>query len=239
MVKAEPFLQWVIEDRFCGLRPDFESLGVQITPSVAPWEEAKLRMLNGAHSGIAYLGGLAGIDFVHEVVAIPAFTRFVETLWDEAEATLSPPPALDVAAYRTALMERFANPALQHRTRQIAMDGSQKLPQRLLAPIAARRAKGLDVDALALAVAAWMRWQGGRDDSGAPHIVDDPLASVTAARLDGAVDPEAQVAALLSIDAIFPPALAAEEAFRATLVRHLTSLATHGARATVEASTGR
>jgi fructuronate reductase len=235
MVKAEPFLQWVIEDRFCGPRPAFEKLGVQITADVAPWEEAKLRMLNGAHSGIAYLGGLAGIDFVHEVVAIPAFKRFVEALWDEAEATLSPPPGLDVAAYRTALMERFANPALQHRTRQIAMDGSQKLPQRLLAPIAARRAKGLGVDALALAVAAWMRWQGARDDSGAVHVVDDPLAAVTAARLDGLTDPAAQVAALLSIDAVFPPTLAADEMFRAALVRHLASLSTKGTRAAVEA----
>lgn len=235
MVKAEPFLQWVIEDRFCGPRPEFEKLGVQITADVAPWEEAKLRLLNGAHSGIAYLGGLAGIDFVHEVVAIPAFMRFVEALWDEAEATLSPPPGLDVAAYRRALLERFANPALLHRTRQIAMDGSQKLPQRLLAPIAARRAKGLAVDSLALAVAAWMRWQGGRDDSGAAHVVDDPLAALTAARLAGAKDPAAQVDALLSIDAVFPPALAADDAFRATLVRHLTALAAHGARATVEA----
>ncbi|MEN2792849.1 mannitol dehydrogenase family protein [Sphingomonas oligophenolica] len=235
MVKAEPFLQWVIEDRFCGPRPDFEALGVQITASVAPWEEAKLRMLNGAHSGIAYLGGLAGIDFVHEVVAIPAFARFVEALWDEAEATLSPPPGLDVAGYRTALMARFANPALQHRTRQIAMDGSQKLPQRLLAPIAARRAKGLDVDALALAVAAWMRWQGGRDDAGNAHVVDDPLAALTASRLQGLSDPEAQVDALLSIDAIFPPALAADDGVRGALVRHLTSLAAHGAGATVEA----
>jgi fructuronate reductase len=216
MVKAEPFLQWVIEDRFCGPRPDFEALGVQITASVAPWEEAKLRMLNGAHS------------------AIPAFVRFVEALWDEAEATLSPPPGLDIAAYRKALMARFANPALQHRTRQIAMDGSQKLPQRLLAPIAARRAKGLEVDALALAVAAWMRWQGARDDAGTMHVVDDPLAALTASRLARVSDPEAQVDMLLAIDAIFPPALAADDWLRGTLVRHLTSLAAHGARATVE-----
>ncbi|WCM25802.1 mannitol dehydrogenase family protein [Sphingomonas sp. QA11] len=235
MVKAEPFLQWVIEDRFCGPRPAFETPGVQITASVAPWEEAKLRLLNGAHSGIAYLGGLAGIEFVHEVVAIPAFRRFVEALWDEAEVTLSPPPGLDVAAYRSELMQRFTNPALQHRTRQIAMDGSQKLPQRLLASITARRAKGLCVDALALAVAAWMRWQGGRDDSSAAHVVDDPLAAVTAARLDGVADAEAQVTALLSIDAIFPSVLATDEEFRATLTRHLAALIANGARATAEA----
>lgn len=233
MVKTEPFLQWVIEDRFCGPRPDLEAAGVQVTASVAAWEEAKLRLLNGAHSGIAYLGGLAGIDFVHEVVAIPAFACFVEALWDEAEATLSPPPGLDVAAYRQALMTRFANPALQHRTRQIAIDGSQKLPQRLVAPIAARREQGLGVEMLALAVAAWMRWQGGRDDSGAAHVVDDPLAAVTAARLAGVRDPDAQVAALLSIDAIFPVALASDDAFRRVLGRQLRSLAEHGARATI------
>ena len=102
MVKTEPFLQWVIEDQFCGPRPDFGP-GVQVTAAVAPWEEAKLRLLNGAHSGIAYLGGLAGIDHVHEVLALPEARSFVDRLWDEAETTLSPPAELDVAAYRRDL----------------------------------------------------------------------------------------------------------------------------------------
>src|SRR5207237_4935607 len=110
-------------------------------------------------SGIAYLGGLASIEFVHEFVAIPAGRAFVEALWDEAAGTLSPPSGLDLPAYRTALMGRFANSALNHRTRQIAMDGSQKLPQRLLSGIVARLERGQPVDMLALAVAAWMRWQ--------------------------------------------------------------------------------
>lgn len=233
MVKAEPFLQWVIEDGFAGPRPDFAALGVQLTNSVAPWEEAKLRLLNGAHSGIAYLGGLAGIDFVDGFVARPDGRRFVEALWDEAAATLSPPPGLDVAAYRTALMARFANSALQHRARQIAMDGSQKLPQRLLAPIAARRARGEPVEALALAVAAWMRWQGGRDDRGERFTVDDPMAAALAARIAGVADPADQVAALLSVEAIFPPALAADGVFRDTLTRHLAALSANGAMATL------
>ncbi|RZJ00115.1 MAG: mannitol dehydrogenase family protein, partial [Brevundimonas sp.] len=132
MVKAEPFTQWVIEDRFAGERPDFAALGVQLTDAVEPWEDAKLRLLNGAHSAIAYLGALSGYEHVHEAVAVPAFRAFVEALWDEAERTLSPPPGLDIPTYRTELMARFSNSALQHRTRQIAMDGSQKLPQRLL-----------------------------------------------------------------------------------------------------------
>ena len=150
MVKAEPFSQWVIEDRFAGPRPDFAAAGVRITADVAPWEEAKLRLLNGAHSAIAYLGGLAGIEFVYQFVALPAGRRFVEALWDELAPTLSPPPELDLAAYRAALLARFSNAALGHRTRQIAMDGSQKLPQRLLAPIAERLARGEQIEALAL-----------------------------------------------------------------------------------------
>lgn len=234
MVKTEPFTQWVIEDRFCGPRPDFGP-GVQITRSVAPWEEAKLRLLNGAHSGIAYLGGLAGIDHVHEVLADPAARRFVEGLWDEAQTTLSPPPELDIAAYRRDLMARFDNPTLRHRTRQIAMDGSQKLPQRLVAPIAARLERGQGIAMLGLAVAAWIRWQGGVDDSGAPFAVDDPMAAVLAARLAGLSSAADRVDAILAVDAIVPPALRADATLRATLTGWLTLLERDGARATLAA----
>ena len=230
MVRAEAFTQWVIEDRFAaGERPDFEAAGVLIAHDVAPWEEAKLRLLNGAHSGIAYLGALAGIEFVHEVVARSGGRRFVEALWDEAETTLSPPPGLDLAAYRAALMTRFADPGLRHRTRQIAMDGSQKLPQRLLAPIVARLARGQEIETLALAVAAWMRWQGGRTDTGEDFRVDDPLAGETRRRLAGLHDSEAQAEALLGIDAIFPPALAADPRFRTAVARQLRRLCDEGA----------
>lgn len=211
-VRTEPFTQWVIEDAFAGPRPDFEAAGVQIARDVAPWEEAKLRLLNGAHSAIAYLGGLAGIEFVHEFVADEDGRRFVEALWDEAEATLAPPPRLDLAGYRAALMRRFANDALGHRNVQIAQDGSQKIPQRLLAPIAERLARGLPVESLSLAVAAWMRWQKGE--------VDDPLSAETRRAVNSS-DP---VGALLALDAIFPPALATDPAFRAALDRHWARL---------------
>jgi fructuronate reductase len=227
MVKAEPYFQWVIEDDFApGERPDFEAAGVRIAADIGPWEEAKLRLLNGAHSGLAYLGGLAGVAFVHEFVADPAGRRFVNALWDEAETTLSPPPGLDIAAYRAALMARFADPSLQHRTRQIAMDGSQKLPQRLLAPIAARLERGQGIEALALAVAAWMRWQSGRTDGGEAFTVDDPLAAETARRL---ADPEA----LLGIAAIFPPKLAADPRFVEAVTRHYARLSELGAAGTI------
>jgi fructuronate reductase len=230
MVKAEPYFQWVIEDRFKGERPDFEAAGVQIAADIGPWEDAKLRLLNGAHSAIAYLGGLAGVEYVHQFVADAAGRRFVEALWDEAETTLNPPPGLDLAAYRAALMTRFANAALQHRTRQIAMDGSQKLPQRLLAPIAARLERGQSIDALVLAVAAWMRWQGGRDDAGAAFAVDDPMAEETRRR------PEPR--ALLGIDAIFPPSLAADARFVEAVTAAYARLAASGARRVIEEDWG-
>lgn len=232
MVKTEPFLQWVIEDRFAGPRPDFAGLGVQLTAEVAPWEEAKLRLLNGAHSAMAYLGGLAGVDFIHEVVARPQGARFVEALWDEAQSTLSPPPGLDLAAYRRQLMARFRNAALQHRTRQIAMDGSQKLPQRLLATAAARLDAGRGLEAIALGVAAWIRWQGGRDDQGAVFKVDDPLAEATAGLAQG--DAATQVEAFMGLRAVFPARLADDEAFRAPVRRALEQLMAEGARAALD-----
>ena len=232
MVKAEAYSQWVIEDRFAGERPAFETAGVQITADVAPWEEAKLRMLNGAHSAIAYLGGLAGVEFVYQFVARPAGRRFVEALWDELEPTLSPPPELDVGAYRAALLRRFSNAALAHRTRQIAMDGSQKLPQRLLAPIAERLEHGQGIEKLALAVAAWLRWQGGRTDAGEAFEVDDPLASETS-RLCGS--PCDRVKAALAMRSVFPAALAANEEFREVLTRQYERLIEIGAEAAIEA----
>jgi fructuronate reductase len=229
MVKTEPFLQWVIEDRFAGAHPDFAALGAQVTNDVAPWEEAKLRLLNGAHSAMAYLGGLAGIECVDAFVARSEGRRFVEALWDEAAATLKPPPELDIAAYRTALMARFGNTALAHRTRQIAIDGSQKLPQRLVAPLLERRQGGFASEALTLAIAAWMRWQSGVDDAGMPFTVEDPLAERTRAALSSATSAEARVRALLAINAIFPTALTCDAVIAGALSDSLERLEGDGA----------
>lgn len=188
MVKTEPFWQWVVEDRFCGPFPDLAALGVQMTGDVAPWENTKLRMLNGAHSAIAYLGGLIGDSFVHQFVARPEGRAFVERLLDESQTTLAAADGLDIGGYREALMRRFANPALQHSTRQIAMDGSQKLPQRLLAPLRDRYVEDGEIGVLALAVAAWVRWLDGRTESGESYTIDDPLAASLSA-----ASPEARI----------------------------------------------
>lgn len=231
MVKTEPFTQWVIEDRFAGPHPDFASLGVQLTAEVAPWEDAKLRLLNGAHSSLAYLGGLAGHAFVHEVIAIPAFATFVERLWDEAGTTLNPPPGLDIPAYRRDLMARFSNPSLQHRTRQIAMDGSQKLPQRLLASIAARLDRGQPVDSLALGVAAWVRWQEGVTDAGESFTVDDPMAATLAAALADARTASDRVRAVSRMTGVVSPRLANDERFIDVITHALEAITAAGVAA--------
>ncbi|NBB52912.1 mannitol dehydrogenase family protein [Rhizobium sp. CRIBSB] len=234
MVKTEPFTQWVIEDRFAGPRPDFGRFGVQLTSDVGLWEDAKLRLLNGAHSALAYLGALAGHDHVHDVVRLDSFRRYINCLWDEAETTVVAPDGLDIAAYRTDLMARFSNAALRHRTRQIAMDGSQKLPQRLLSSIRARLAADQPFPALALAVAAWMRWQEGRTESGDTVVVEDPLAGETARRLASSTDDAGKVSALLDLQAVFPADLAADPRFRRAVTSAFVSLRRHGA---CEAST--
>jgi len=235
MVQTEPFLQWVIEGRFSAARPEFQTPGVQFTDAVGPWEDAKLRLLNGAHSAIAYLGGLAGIEHVHEFVGRPEGMRLVEGLWNEAETTFRPPAELDLRAYRMALRARFTNPALAHRTRQIAVDGSQKLPQRLVAPLVVRLGRRQSIDHLTLAIAAWMRWQAGRDDRGEAFTVEDPLATTTARLLAGAISPEDQVRALLSLKAVFPAPLAANGRLVGRLTHWLTVLTERGAEAALSA----
>jgi fructuronate reductase len=228
-ISTEPFRQWVIQQRFAGPVPDFAALGANLAADVEPWEQAKLRLLNGAHSAMAYLGGLAGIEFVHEFVALPEGAAFVEALWDESAPTLSPPTSLDLAAYRIQLFARFRNSALQHRLRQIAMDGSQKLPQRLLAPLAARRARRQPVAKLGLAVAAWMHWQRGIDDRAEPFVVDDPLAAQTARRVASCMDAAARVQALLGLTAVFGADISDDEDLRRMLSVQLERIEKLGA----------
>jgi fructuronate reductase len=173
---------------------------------------------------------LSGAEFVHEAVAFADLKCYVERLWDEAQTTIAPPPSLDIAVYRTELMARFANSALAHSTRQIATDGSQKIPQRLLAPIADRLRQGASIDALALAVAAWMLWQRGVDEGGSSYVVDDPMASATRAAWNaGSI--ASVVEGLLLLKPVFSPYLSTNALFRTTIIRQLDRLINHGAKA--------
>ncbi len=171
-VVTEQFSQWVIEDHFAAGRPAWEKVGAELVSDVTPYEMAKLRMLNGAHSALAYLGLGRGYRFVHEAVADPGIRPLIERLMrQEAAQSLTPAPGQDLEGYADALLARFANPALNHRLAQIAMDGSQKIPQRWLETLAYHQHRGQQCPAILEALAAWLRHVRG--DNGA---VDDPLA---------------------------------------------------------------
>ena len=155
-VMTEPFGQWVVEDRFPAGRPAWEKFGVTMVADVRPFEEMKLRLLNGSHSAIAYLGLLSGHATVANAFADPAINSFVGRLWGEAIPTLPAGAGLDPHDYVKQLARRYGNTALAHQTRQIANDGSQKLPQRIVATALDRLRQGATVQHLALVVAAWI-----------------------------------------------------------------------------------
>lgn len=235
-VVAEPFTQWVIEDRFAAARPAWEKAGAQLVGDVAPYETVKLRMLNGAHSALAYLGGLAGYGYIADAVADELLASYARRLMaDDVAPALAPPPDLDLREYGDEVLRRFGNPALRHRTRQVAMDGSQKLPQRLLGTVRDRLAAGAAPVWAALAVAAWMRHIAtGRAEDGRPFLPDDPLAPLLAERLAGAGEPAAVAGALLGVTGIFGD-LAASGTLRDLLTGLLARLSRDGVHGTLRA----
>jgi len=240
-VLCEPFRQWVVEDDFvpaygADARPDLAAAGVEMVADVTPYEHMKLRMLNGTHSSLAYLGYLAGHETIAETVADPVFEGFCKRLWrEEIIPSFAPPEGVDLADYAGALFERYSNPAIRHRTWQIAMDGSQKLPQRILGTIADNLAAARPSPGLILAVAAWMRYVGGIDERGQPIEVKDPLAERLRGLSDSADTPEAKVAALLSVREIFSAGMAAQLA--APVSSSYELLCRIGARRAAEAVT--
>jgi fructuronate reductase len=213
-VIAEPFLQWVIEDDFPLGRPEWESTGAEFVRDVQPYEEMKLRLLNGSHSSIACLGQLAGWRTVADAMQEPAMAQHVQALMQEQATTLRMPAGADIPRYCAALLARFHNPSLQHATAQIAMDGSQKLPQRLLQGARARLAAGQGVRQIALSVAAWMRFCQGRADDGATLTLNDPMADRLRAVAAGVASAPALADALFGLQEIFPADLVKAVAFR-------------------------
>ncbi|ODT70030.1 MAG: mannitol dehydrogenase [Pelagibacterium sp. SCN 63-23] len=238
-IMTEPFTQWVIEDHFPGGRPAFETAGAQLVQDVEPFEHMKLRMLNGSHSTMAYAGYLGGYQYIAEVMGDPAYVALIHGLMsDEVMPTLDM-PGIDLAVYRDQLLERFRNPALKHRTWQIAMDGSQKLPQRLLGTIRDRLRAGQGIERLALGVAAWMRYVTGVDEKGNEIDVRDPLAlRMHAIAADAGDDPETLFDGLAALSEVFGTDLAENAPFRAAVVGHLESLFDRGTRATVQSASG-
>jgi mannitol 2-dehydrogenase len=230
-VVCEPFTQWVLEDRFAAGRPPWEEAGVQVVDDVAPFELMKLRLLNGGHQALGYLGALAGYTYTHEVCQDPLFAGFLlDYLEHEAAPTLPPVPDTDLTAYRQTLVQRFANPEVRDTLARLCAESSDRIPKFVLPVVHANLAGGGPVDRAALVVAAWARYAEGRDDLGRPlEVVDRNAPRLTASASRQAQDP---LAFLRHAD-IFGR-LAHDKHFASAYTFALAQLQEHGARATLE-----
>jgi|HigsolmetaAR203D_1030402.scaffolds.fasta_scaffold00300_19 fructuronate reductase len=218
-VQREAFCQWVIEDALVGPQPNWSALGVTVTSDVAAFERAKLRILNGAHSTLAYVGSLAGLATVYEAVSQPALNAFIERLMrEDFRASLEEAPGLDLDRYIEQVLARFRNPAIRHLLAQIAWDGSQKLPFRILNTMGETRAAGRSIERLCVPVAAWLHFV--RRKASAGEAITDPMAE-RLNELGRACSGEAahDVALLLSLERFWPETLVGDAVVRSALVR--------------------
>ena len=220
-VTGEPFRQWVLEDRFAAARPAWELDGALVVPDVAPYQLMKLRLLNGSHSALAYLGLAAGCGTVSQVLQTDWGERMVRRFAAEVAATV-PDAGLDTAGYIDTLIERFANPAVCHRLSQIGSDGSLKIPERWLGALHTLRASGAGAPMLTLALAAWVN--ATRPDRGTGQIfgTGDPAAASLARCWQESPDPKTVVARLLTT--IGAADTAADTVLVSSIVNHLPAL---------------
>lgn len=224
---GEPFRQWVIEQKFAGRMPRWDLAGATFVDDVTPFEHLKMRVLNGAQTTLATLGVLAGLEHTFDAIADPLLSVFVRRmLVEETLPTLTPVPGMEPNAYIEQSLGRLKNTAIRHRNHQIATDGSQKIVQRLLNPIRDRLSQGAGIGLLSVPVAGWMAYlilASAR--FGKPWPVSDPYAGRIAAIADETGrDVPALASAILAIDTIFDPGLAADETFRKTVTSALGEL---------------
>lgn len=219
-IQRERFTQWVVEDHLGADAAAFAAAGVTVARAVAPFERAKLRLLNGAHSTLAYVGLALGRETVFEAMGEPALAAFVERMMREDVAPTLDAPELDAPAYIGEILTRFRNPAIVHKLSQIAWDGSQKLRFRLLETAQEALAAGRPVDRLAVGVAAWILFVVRQTQARAAIV--DPLAERLALTATGGGDP---VDRFLALDRVFPPELAADPRFRGAVALAYEALA--------------
>ncbi|PXY90190.1 mannitol dehydrogenase family protein [Gilliamella apis] len=234
-IACEPFIQWVIEDNFVTTRPNWNEVGAEFVDNVVPYEEMKLRMLNGSHSFLAYLGYLAGYENINDCMNDEAYKQATLSLMLQQQApTLNVPPQVNLQQYAEKLIERFSNPSLKHRTWQIAMDGTQKLPQRLLDSIRWHIKHNSDFSLLALGVAGWIRYVGGIDDH--KQIIDlrDPMVDELKKLVTASDDGIGRVNALLTLDAVFGSDLPNNSLFKDKVTQHYLCLMEKGAKQTIQ-----
>jgi fructuronate reductase len=235
LVTAEPFSQWVIENRFAGLRPAWEVGGAQFVDDVAPFEQAKLCLLNATHSALAYLGLLAGHEYVHQAISDPKLSAFIQVLMDtEIMPSIRWPAEMDPSQYRDNILNRFTNSAIPYRTDQVAADGSQKLPQRLYPTIMERLHNRAPIPGLCLVIAGWLRCLQGKADDAQTIAVNDPAAQPIVELAKQTSDAGSLVRAIALETTQFHD-LAHSEEFLQTLTDALVRLQSQGALTSVAA----
>lgn len=227
-IATEPYKQWVIQGHFPAGRPHWP--GVVDTIDIEPYQDQKLRLLNATHSALAYLGAIGDHTSIAQTIAQPAYKKFAAGLMKhDVIPTLQSPDGGSLDAYSESVLERFSNPILAHRCDQVAADGSQKLPIRLLPSARIRIEDDAEPTWICLAVAAWMRFVGGVNDEGRSLRVEDPMAARLMELANETSEPSQIVHRLLSIREIFPIDLAEDDTFRRLVTMWLGRLAEHGA----------
>ena len=231
-VVCEPFVQWVLEDKFVSGRPAWEKVGVQFTDDVTPYEEMKIKLLNGSHLALTYLGFLKGYRFVHETMNDPLFVRYIRAYMDhDVTPQLSSVPGIDLEGYKDTLIERFSNQAIADQLERVCSDGSSKFPKFTVPTINRLINDHAELDRAALVVAAWALYLKGVDEKGTTYKIPDPRADFC----QNLVSDDSQLTArVLGVEEIFGQAIARSGDFVEAFERQLGNLRTLGVSGTLE-----
>jgi fructuronate reductase len=235
-IQREPFTQWVVEDVPLMREADWQSVGVTLAKDVGVYDRAKLRLVNGPHSTLTYLGLLRGHETVADAMRDEQLSRFAEILMtDDLAPSLGHTPGFDTEHYISAILQRFRNPGIRHLLAQIAWDGSKKLPVRIVATLLEAQRAGRPMHRLAVPLAAWMRFVVRQAKSGVA-IVDPEAARLAEIGKACTGEARADVARFAAIEAVLPPALLGDEKFRRALEQAYDNLAAPQSALTAELS---
>jgi len=231
-VVCEPFVQWVLEDKFVNGRPAWEKVGVQFTDDVTPYEDMKIKLLNGSHLALTYLGFLKGYRFVHETMNDPLFVRYMRTYMDlDVTPQLAPVPGIDLTEYKNTLVARFSNQAIADQLERVCSDGSSKFPKFIVPTINGLIADGRETKRAALVVAAWALYLKGVDEHGDTYSIPDPRAEFCQALV---ADDVLITQRLLAVEEIFGTAIPRSAEFVAAFEWCCNSLREVGVSRTLE-----
>ncbi|WP_336346806.1 mannitol dehydrogenase family protein [Pseudomonas monsensis] len=231
-VVCEPFVQWVLEDKFVNGRPAWEKVGVQFTDDVSPYEEMKIKLLNGSHLALTYLGFLKGYRFVHETMNDPLFVRYMRAYMDlDVTPQLAPVPGIDLTDYKHTLVARFSNQAIADQLERVCSDGSSKFPKFTIPTINRLIADGQETKRAALVVAAWALYLKGVDENGDTYSIPDPRAAFCQALV---ADDVLMTQRLLVVEEIFGTAIPRSAEFVAAFEWCCNSLREDGVTRTLE-----